>query len=79
MDDKSKNILNKIRNRYTLKNIIEYLSEYKALKIIKYNKYIQKRIEKGIKDYKDYKRIIIEIFPINKYYKNIFINFFKEN
>ena len=79
MDAKNKNILNKIRNKYTLKKIVEYLAEYKALETIKYNKYIQDRIGKGINDYKDFKKIIIEIFPINNNDKNIFINFEKED
>ena len=44
------------------------------LEIVKYNKNIQKRLEKDINDYKIFKKINIEIIPINLKKENIFIN-----
>ena len=73
MDSVNKNLCNQIRNKYILRNIFELLREHRLLQIIQYNKYIQKRIDKGIIDYINYKKIIIELIPINIDYKNYFI------
>ena len=73
MDSVNKNLCNQIRNKYILRNIFEFLREHRLLQIIQYNKYIQKRIDKGIIDYINYKKIIIELIPINIDYKNYFI------
>ena len=60
------NYYKNIKSKYILQRIFAYLTENKSLKIIKYNKNIQKKFEKDINDYKNYKKIIIELTPINK-------------
>ena len=76
---KINNIYNwrKIRNKYILKQIFEYLNQKIYLKIIKYNKNIKNRIEISHNDYKKYCEIEVEIIPIKDihYRKNKFINF----
>ena len=78
---KSNNILMKVKSIYILKNIYDYLSKYFALKIIKYNKKIQKRLDININDYKEYSEhftpIEIEIIPIKNIYGK-FINISKK-
>ena len=63
-----------IKSKHILQNIFANLTENKLLQIIKYNKNIQNELEKDINDYKNYKKIIIEIIPINKDDKNYFID-----
>ena len=67
------NILD-IKSKYILQEIFSNLQENRLLKIIKYNKKIQEKLNKDIKDYKTYVDIIIEIIPINKRDKNYFID-----
>ena len=83
MKDKMKkgikgNSFKKIGSKYILQKIFDNLTENKLLKIIKYNKSIQKELEKDINDYKNYKKIIIEIIPINKEEEKILINMKKK-
>jgi len=69
----------KYKTNYILQQIFSYLKENVSLEIIKYNKCIQKRLNKNINDYKDYKKIIIEIIPIYKEeFENDFINISEE-
>ena len=56
-----KNNLAKIRNKYLLQSIFKIVPESQLFQIIKYNKSLQNRVNIGINDYKDYKKIIIEI------------------
>jgi len=65
-----------IKSQFILKLIFSYLNEKNLLKLIKYNKVLQNILNIGIKDYKDYNQIIIELTPI-KYYeeKNYFFNY----
>ena len=74
------NILNKIRNKYILKNILFNLDPKIYLSLIKYNKAIQKRIDININDYKEYLQIDIEI-EINqsKSCKKNFMNILNKN
>ena len=60
------NSFKNIKSKYILQRIFAYLTEKKQLQIIKYNKNIQQKFEKDINDYKNYKKIIIELTPINK-------------
>ena len=70
------NSFKKIRNKYILKIIFGNIQESKLFRIVNYNKNIQKRLDKNLKDYiKYYKKIILEIIPINKNDKNTFINY----
>ena len=68
----------KVRSKYILKQIFDKLSTNKSLEIIRYNKNIQKRINKDINDYKKYLQIIIEIIPIENEFGN-FINISNNN
>ncbi len=54
-------IFENIRSDYLLKKIFNNLKENKLLNIIKYNKYIQKRIKKDINSFRDYSKIEIEV------------------
>ena len=69
------NYLQNIKSKYILQCIFANITEKKLLKIVKYNKFIQKKLDKDINDYKKYLEVIIEIFPINKEEKNTFINY----
>ena len=72
------NILD-VKSKYILQEIFSNLQENKLLDIIKYNKKIQEKLQKDIKDYKTYGEIIIEIIPINNRDKNYFINYAEEH
>ena len=55
--------LSKIKSKYIIKLIFNYIQQNKSLKLIKYNKEIQNRLNINITDYKDYSNIEIEIIP----------------
>ena len=64
-----------IKSKYILKQITDYLTKNKLLKIINYNKLIQNKLDIGIIDYKKYyEQIEIELIPINIDDINYFIN-----
>ena len=69
-------LLDNIKNNYTLKRIFNYLKENKSLKIIKYNKDFQKKLNVNLNFYKKiYYQIEIELIPIkNISEKNKFID-----
>ena len=74
---KVKPILGDIKADFFLLKLFDALPKVKCLKLIKYNKSMQNRLNKGIKDFKEYTEIYspieIEIIPAkNKYGK--FIN-----
>ena len=78
----SNNLLEAIKSKYILLKIFDYLQKGKSLKLIKYNKNIQKKIEININDYikfyEIYSPIEIHIIPIkNKSGK--FINIEEKN
>ena len=52
----------KIRNKYILENIFDYLDDVKYLDIIRYNNAIQKKLKINKRDYKnEYFKIKIDI------------------
>ena len=64
-----------IKSKYILKIITEHLTKNKLFKIIKYNKFIQDRLDIGILDYiKDYEQIEIGLIPIKQNDVKYFIN-----
>jgi surface protein len=65
--------LNNIKSKYILKTILGNIKENLWLKIIKYNKEIQNKLNINKNDYKAYSDIEVEIIPINKEYQNTFI------
>ena len=68
------NFLILIRSKYILKQIFDNLKENKLLKIINYNKNIQKILNKGVLDFiNEYSKIEIEIIPKENIYDK-FIN-----
>jgi len=72
-----------LKSDYFIRKFFEYISKRRALKTIKYNKNIQKRINININNYKDYSEkyssIELEIIPIkDKYGKFINIKEDKE-
>ena len=77
----SKNFKN-LKSDYFLQKLLNHLLKKKSLDIIKYNNNIKERINKSIKDYKEYSEIYspieIEIKP-DEYYHGHFININKEN
>ena len=65
-----------IKSRYILKEVFNKLNEDKLLRIIKYNKKLQKFLNRDINAFKVYCEIGIELIPaLNQYGK--FINFIK--
>ena len=72
--------LKNIKSKYILKSIFYNLYKGMRLKIIKYNKRLQKRLDIDINDHKDYKIIEIEIEMKLDYNNNCkFINIFEED
>ena len=69
----TKNYFLYIKSKYLLINIFSFLKIIKRLKIMKYNKKLQKRLEIKKDDYKKYSRIEIEIIPL-EYKYGTFIN-----
>ena len=55
-----------LKSNFFLRNVFDNLEYNKYLKIIRYNKQIQQRLNLSIKDYIDYGKIKIEIIPIEK-------------
>ena len=83
MEEKKSNELKEnsyktIKSNYILKKIFAYLTENKLLKIVKYNKSIQKKLEKDLNDFIKYCQIIIELTPIKTPDNNTFINYDKK-
>ena len=78
----NKDILNKIRSSYILKQIYNNLNKTNSFELIKYNKKLQKRLNIKLKDYKKYNEtytpIEIELIPAQGVYGN-FINFYKSS
>ena len=72
-------MLLKIRNKYLIKNILTSLEQKLYLKLIKYNKKIQKKLNFSIKDYKEYNQIEIEITPVKNNISGKFINIEENN
>ena len=79
METKNKNYFNGIKSNYILKQIFNNLDEYKTLQILKYNYCYQKKLNLSLDDYIDYKKIHLEIIPINIGEENTFINFPEEH
>ena len=77
----SKDIFKNLKSKYILQKVFYNLLRKKSLDIIKYNNNIKERINKSIKDYKEYSEIYssieIEIKPVKNGYGK-FINM-KEN
>ena len=67
------NLLKKIKNKYILKNLFEFLSFEKLLNVIKFNKDIQNRLDINIDTYKKYLQIELEIILKEEEY-GTFIN-----
>lgn len=72
------NSLNNIKSHYILKIVFDHLDERRYLQIISKNKKIQNKLDVSIVNYKNYKRIELEIelIKILKEEKNYFINKF---
>ena len=46
--------ISKIKSPYSLNQIFSFISEKRKFKIIKYNKYLNKKLDLSIDDYKEY-------------------------
>ena len=66
--------VNNIKSQYILQKIFNNLKLKKTLKLIKYNKVIQNKIDIKKEDYYNYSKIIIEIVPV-KIVKTAVYNF----
>ena len=67
--EKKNNFLIKIKSKFILKQIFDNLKEKRLLEIIRYNKNIQNKLNKDIKDFKkEYYKIEIEIIPNKNQY-----------
>ena len=63
-------ITEKIKSDYFLQKLYDIMPKKKKLEIVKYNKRIQNRLNLGVKDYKEYCEIEVDIIP-NKDNENI--------
>ena len=70
-------LLDGIRSKFILNKVIKHLSREKLLKLIKYNKQIQKKLNIDLEDYKSFNQTEIELkFDLNiSYYSKIGIRF----
>ena len=66
-------ILENIKSDYFLQKLYDIMPKKKKLEIVKYNKKVQNRLNLGVKDYKEYSEIEIEIITIKGGYGK-FIN-----
>ena len=64
--------VNNIKSQYILQKIFNNLKLKKTLKLIKYNKVIQNKINIKKEDYKNYLKIIIEIIPAKYENKTVY-------
>ena len=62
--------INNIKSKFILKKIFGYLENNIYLKLIKYNKKLQNKLEKDITYYKEYSKIEIQVFQKFLNYKN---------
>ena len=80
--NKNKSIIENIKSNYILKIIFNYLPQYRLLKINKYYRMNQKRLDLNINEYKNYcesfSSIILEIIPFQHDYGS-FINIDKND
>ena len=78
----SSNQLKNLKSDYFIHKFFGYMTERKYLKIIRYNKSVQKRIDIDINHYKDYSEtktpIVLDIIPMKGEYGE-FININKED
>ena len=80
-NSKTLSVFENVKSKYIFKRIFKYLSETKLLKIIKYNKILQNKLEINIDDYKNISKIIIELEmqPDHDGIHRNFINFENKN
>ena len=55
--------LKNVRSGYILDKIFDNLNLHRTLEIIKYTKKLQNKLKKGLKDYKNYFQIELELIP----------------
>ena len=58
-----KEFLMNIKSKFILKKIFEQIQYNKLLELIRYNRNLQNRLQKGLNDYKEYLKTEIEIIP----------------
>ena len=58
-----KEFLMNIKSKFVLKKIFEQIQYNKLLELIRYNRNLQNRLQKGLNDYKEYLKTEIEIIP----------------
>ena len=76
MEEINVSLLN-IKSKFILKRIFGNIKENKILKIVKYNKMLQNRLNKSLNDYKEFLNIEIEIIPVEGE-NGTFINFLND-
>ena len=63
LKSQAKDILENIKSKYILKRLFDNLPKNTALKIVKYNKNKQNRLNLNINNYKEFNLIEIELIP----------------
>ena len=76
------NVFDNLKSDYFLRKIFDYIKDYNKLKILNYNKKIQKRINLNINNYKEYSQLYsnieIELKLVNNKYGD-FIRILEKN
>ena len=70
--NKDKNKMKCIKCIYIFRQLIDNLKEVRLLKLIKYNKKLQKKLNLNITNYMDFQKIKIELNTFNAGIKNFF-------
>ena len=72
--NKDKNKMKCIKCIYIFRQLIDNLKEVRLLKLIKYNKKLQKKLNLNITNYMDFQKIKIELNTFNAGIKNTIID-----
>ena len=72
MSEISNPFIKAVKSKYILLKIFNMMQNKRSLNIIRYNKSFQEKLEKNINHYiKEYSKIEIEIFPVEKNMENL--------
>ena len=56
-------MLKEIKSKYILEDVLSYIQKKIKMKLIEHNKNLQTKVNISLKDYKNFGKIVIELFP----------------